>query len=159
MLVIPAFGWRPIFFGITFLGVIVWVLLFQFMPESPRWLASKGRFAEADAIVSAAEKSFTDKGVELPEISQEQIKAIEDELGKEPVQLPYRAAVDKEDDQANHHCIGCSHGHEPHRLYHYYMDTDRSGYARLRYAVLHLGMTFIALLGAPFRHLLIVALR
>ena len=34
MLVIPAFGWRPIFFGITFLGVIVWVLLFKFMPES-----------------------------------------------------------------------------------------------------------------------------
>ena len=50
MLVIPAFGWRPTFFGITFLRVIVRVLLFKFMPESPRWLASKGRFAEADAI-------------------------------------------------------------------------------------------------------------
>ena len=95
MLIIPMFGWRTIFFAITVLGVLVWILLFKFMPESPRWLASKGRYEEADQIVSAAEKSFTDKGIELAEISAEQIAAIEEELGKEPVQLPYRALFTK----------------------------------------------------------------
>jgi putative MFS transporter len=95
MIVIPAFGWRPIFFGISALGLIVWILLLKFMPESPRWLASKGRNDEADAIVSAAEQSFINKGIELPEISEEQVKAIEAEAGKEPVQLPYRALFSK----------------------------------------------------------------
>lgn len=95
MLVIPMFGWRTIFFGITVLGIIVWILIFKFMPESPRWLASKGRNDEADAIVSAAEKSFTDKGIKLPEITQEQIDKLKAELDKEPVQLPYRALFTK----------------------------------------------------------------
>ncbi len=95
MLVIPMFGWRTIFFGITALGIFVWVMLFKFMPESPRWLASKGRFDEADKIVSAAEKSFTDKGIELEPISEEQLAVIEEQLGKEPVQLPYRALFTK----------------------------------------------------------------
>ena len=95
MLVIPAFGWRTIFFGITILGIIVWVLIFKFLPESPRWLASRGRNDEADAIVSAAEKSFTDKGITLPEISTEEIAKIQAELDKEPVQLPYTALFSK----------------------------------------------------------------
>lgn len=95
MLVIPAFGWRTIFFGIAIFGIIVWLLIFKFTPESPRWLASKGRFDEADVIVSAAEKSFTDKGIELPPITQEQIDKLQEELGKEPVQLPYRALFTK----------------------------------------------------------------
>lgn len=95
MLVIPAFGWRPIFFGISILGVIVWLLILKFMPESPRWLASKGRYDEADVIVTAAEKSFTDKGIELPEITQEQVELLKAEANKEPVQLPYRALFTK----------------------------------------------------------------
>lgn len=149
MLVIPAFGWRPIFFGITFLGVIVWVLLFKFMPESPRWLASKGRFAEADAIVSAAEKSFTDKGVELPEISQEQIKAIEDELGKEPVQLPYRALFTK---RMIKRTITASAALMAMNLIVYTITTWTPTVLVMQgfdtqYSIF---MTFIALLGAPF---------
>lgn len=95
MLVIPMFGWRTIFFGITILGIIVWVLIYKFMPESPRWLASKGHYDEADEIVSAAERSFTDKGIKLPEITQEQIDKLKAELDKEPVQLPYRALFTK----------------------------------------------------------------
>ena len=149
MFVIPAFGWRPIFFGITFLGVIVWVLLFKFMPESPRWLASKGRFAEADAIVSAAEKSFTDKGVELPEISQEQIKAIEDELGKEPVQLPYRALFTK---RMIKRTITASAALMAMNLIVYTITTWTPTVLVMQgfdtqYSIF---MTFIALLGAPF---------
>lgn len=95
MLVIPVFGWRSVFFGITVAIVVVWIILFKFMPESPRWLASQGRFEEADAIVSAAEKSFTDRGIDLPEITEEQIKEIEEQFKAEPVQVPYSALFSK----------------------------------------------------------------
>lgn len=95
MVIIPLFGWRVIFFGIAIVGFIVWLLIFKFMPESPRWLASKGRYDEADKIVSAAEKSFTDKGVVLDPITKEQIEKIKTELAKEKVSLPYRALFSK----------------------------------------------------------------
>ncbi len=48
-------GWRwLILIGSTGAGV-VWVLIRR-IPESPRWLAMKGRYAEADAIVSTLEE-------------------------------------------------------------------------------------------------------
>jgi putative MFS transporter len=51
---VPMFGWRMMFLigGIPGL-IITWLLLR--LPESPRWLISKGRFAEADAIVREME--------------------------------------------------------------------------------------------------------
>lgn len=54
-LVIPAFGWRPMFL-IAGVGAFVVLWMRKAMPESPRWLASVGREAEADAIVSGAER-------------------------------------------------------------------------------------------------------
>ena len=52
--IIPTIGWRYLFLivGIGALGV--WVAR-KNMPESPRWLESKGRLAEAEAIMSAIE--------------------------------------------------------------------------------------------------------
>lgn len=61
-LIIPAFGWRPMFLIAGF-GAFFVLWLRKSMPESPRWLASVGRDAEAEAIVSAAER-------EAPELAQ-----------------------------------------------------------------------------------------
>ncbi len=52
--IIPYLGWRMMF-GIAGVGAgIVW-LMRKNMPESPRWLESKGHSAEADRIVSHIE--------------------------------------------------------------------------------------------------------
>lgn len=52
--IIPNLGWRWMFGIVGVAAVGIWFLR-KSMPESPRWLASKGRFEEADAIVAKAE--------------------------------------------------------------------------------------------------------
>jgi putative MFS transporter len=63
-LLVPAFGWQVMFLvgGIPGL-VIAWLVLT--LPESPRWLISKGRLAEAEAVVRSLEAS-TDRRVDSP---------------------------------------------------------------------------------------------
>src|SRR5262245_28982120 len=63
---VPVYGWKAMFV----VGLITSVLtipLRWFMPESPRWLASKGRMAEANAIVKLLEDSATRRGAVLRE--------------------------------------------------------------------------------------------
>jgi MFS transporter, putative metabolite:H+ symporter len=54
-LIVPHFGWRWMF-AIAGCGALVVWFLRKSMPESPRWLASKAREDEADAIVQQIER-------------------------------------------------------------------------------------------------------
>jgi MFS transporter, putative metabolite:H+ symporter len=63
---IPNFGWQSMFF-VGALPALVAGLMRRLLPESPRWLASKGRIAEADAIVQQMEREAEAKlGAALP---------------------------------------------------------------------------------------------
>jgi putative MFS transporter len=54
-LIIPTWGWRPMFVIAGVGALIVWWLR-KNLPESPRWLEAQGRYAEADALLTAIEK-------------------------------------------------------------------------------------------------------
>src|ERR1700745_2868551 len=53
-LIIPAFGWRPMFVIAGIGSLIVWYLR-KNLPESPRWLESQGRTAEAETLMAEIE--------------------------------------------------------------------------------------------------------
>ncbi len=56
---VPVYGWQSLFVLGTIPGFIITFLLLR-LPESPRWLISKGRLKEAEAIIAQIEAS-TDK--------------------------------------------------------------------------------------------------
>jgi putative MFS transporter len=66
--VVPKFGWQWMFI----LGAVpAFVALFlqRYCPESPRWMASKGRLTEADAIVTDIERIVSRNGAKpLPPV-------------------------------------------------------------------------------------------
>jgi MFS family permease len=62
-------GWRIMYIVGAFLALIGVMLRFQ-LPESPRWLVSKGRLEEADGVVAVMEQIATNKGGRLVEPSQ-----------------------------------------------------------------------------------------
>ena len=66
--IVPHLGWQAMFF----IGATPAIVIFpmrSLMPESPRWLANKGRFAEADEILSAIEDKISEHGAKpLPPI-------------------------------------------------------------------------------------------
>jgi putative MFS transporter len=63
---VPIYGWRAMFI-VGLIPSVLTIPLRWFMPESPRWLASKGRVAEAEAVVKLLEDSATRRGNPLPE--------------------------------------------------------------------------------------------
>jgi len=66
--VVPAFGWQWMFI-IGAVPAAIALVLRRFCPESPRWLASKGRLDEADAVVTNIERIVSRNGAEpLPPV-------------------------------------------------------------------------------------------
>jgi MFS transporter, putative metabolite:H+ symporter len=65
-LVIPNFGWRPMFVIAGIGSLIVWYLR-KNLPESPRWLESEGRDEEAEALMQAIETEASG-GKSLPPV-------------------------------------------------------------------------------------------
>jgi MFS transporter, putative metabolite:H+ symporter len=65
-LIIPSFGWRPMFVIAGVCSLIVWYLR-KNLPESPRWLESQGRTEEAEALMQAIETESAG-GAPLPPV-------------------------------------------------------------------------------------------
>src|ERR1700739_4469769 len=60
-LIVPNWGWRPMFIIAGLGSLIVWYLR-KNLPESPRWLESKGRGAGGGALLQAMEKEVAGSG-------------------------------------------------------------------------------------------------
>jgi len=63
---VPVYGWRALFI-VGLVPAVLMIPLRIFMPESPRWLASKGRIEKADKVVSMLEREAVKEGKTLPE--------------------------------------------------------------------------------------------
>ena len=63
-LVVPNFGWRPLFVFAGIGALIVWYLR-KNLPESPRWLEANNRNAEAEVLVQTIEREVAG-GTTLP---------------------------------------------------------------------------------------------
>lgn len=50
MLIVPAYGWRPMF-AFSYLGCVITILVALLVSESPRYLASKGRYSDALDVI------------------------------------------------------------------------------------------------------------
>ena len=61
----PDLGWRCAFLIGAALGLVIFVMRL-WIPESPRWLMTHGRVAEAEAIVRDIEDEFRSRGHRLP---------------------------------------------------------------------------------------------
>jgi MFS transporter, putative metabolite:H+ symporter len=60
-LVVPQYGWRPLFVIAGIGALIVWYLR-KNLPESPRWLEANGRTDEAEALLQTIEREVAAGG-------------------------------------------------------------------------------------------------
>src|SRR5471030_3232434 len=60
-LVVPTLGWQSMFIIGAAPALLVFFLR-RLLPESPRWLVSKGRLKEADGVISEIERSVAGSG-------------------------------------------------------------------------------------------------
>jgi len=82
---IPMVGWRAMFVIAGAGALIVWYLR-KALPESPRWLESKGRMAEAEALMAAIEKECGAGAWPVPAAAPARVFSAGDLVG--PVLLP-----------------------------------------------------------------------
>jgi putative MFS transporter len=81
-LVIPTLGWRYMFAIAGAGALLIWVLRKK-MPESPRWLESVGRTAEAETVLRAIEAEVTaEKGPLPPPVEAPMVMLSNAPLGK-----------------------------------------------------------------------------
>ncbi len=66
-LIIPHWGWRPMFVIAGIGSLIVWYLR-KNLPESPRWLESKGHTGEAETLLQTIEKEVAVGAGNLPPV-------------------------------------------------------------------------------------------
>jgi putative MFS transporter len=84
-ILIPLVGWRAMFVIAGVGALVVWYLR-KALPESPRWLESKGRTAEAEALVADIEKECGAVALPLPAAAPARVFSASDLVG--PVLLP-----------------------------------------------------------------------
>ena len=64
-LVVPHFGWRPLFFLAGAGAIAVWYMR-KALPESPRWLESTGKTTEAETVLQTIEEEVSRESGILP---------------------------------------------------------------------------------------------
>jgi putative MFS transporter len=74
-LLVPSLGWQSLFY-IGLLPAVLTLPMRFFLPESPRWLLSKGRVADAEAVVARLERDATAHGRVLPEPSPVKLRTL-----------------------------------------------------------------------------------
>jgi MFS family permease len=71
----PDVGWRLAFFIGAVLGLVI-LLMRMWLPESPRWLMTHGRAAEAERIVAAIEDRFRAEGHQLAPVTGPKVRLL-----------------------------------------------------------------------------------
>ena len=71
----PDLGWRACFLVGAVIGLVV-LLMRAWVPESPRWLVTHGRVAEAEAIVETIERHAEQHGATLPRVAPDKAMRI-----------------------------------------------------------------------------------
>jgi len=84
-LVVPRIGWQWLFIIGAFPALVV-IFMQRMLPQSPRWLATQGRHAEADAVVSMIERAVERESGPLPQVrpvirSRERLASLADLFG------------------------------------------------------------------------------
>src|SRR5262249_51646499 len=64
---VPRYGWQSMFI-LGALPALLALVLRRMLPESARWLADKGRLAEADKVTTFLEQETERRGVTLPPV-------------------------------------------------------------------------------------------